>query len=98
MLRVRKNSLGICRVSRKCICSDWPGKVVCGVCTLRYVMRRKPTHKTDQRIFPSVAVAHIRILKDIGSSLGLGIVTWHGFRRGRTVDLLERGGANGVCL
>ena len=38
------------------------------------------------------------MLKELGKCHGLGPITWHGFRRGRTVDLLERGGANGVCV
>ena len=36
--------------------------------------------------------------KSIGKSFGSGSITWHGFRPGRTADLLERGGANGVCM
>ena len=49
-------------------------------------------------MFPCVVSKDIRLLKDFGKSQGMGSITWHGFRRGRTVDLLERGGANGVCM
>ena len=49
-------------------------------------------------VFPRVSVTDIQVLKEVGKAHGSGPITWHGFRRGRTVDLLERGGANGVCV
>lgn len=97
VLRVRKNSFNICRIARRCICRDWPNKVVCGVCSLKSMVR-KAKATGSHRVFPRVRREDIHILKSFGSSHGLGVVTWHGFRRGRTLDLLERGGANGVCL
>ena len=97
VLRVRKNSLEICRIERKCTCRDWPGKVICGVCSLRLVVRRAGA-SDGRRIFPGVCSSDIRILKTFGASHNVGPVTWHGFRRGRTCDLLERGGSNGTCI
>ena len=97
VLRIRKNSMDVSRVARRCICNDWPGKVICGVCSLKKIVRKRKDGVSG-RVFPHVGNSDINILKEVGRNHNLGAVTWHGFRRGRTVDLLERGGANGVCL
>ena len=97
LLRVRKNSLSQCRIARKCICGDWPNKVVCGVCSLKRILLKSKAGGAC-RVFPNVRTTDINILKEIGRQRDLGTVTWHGFRRGRTVDLLQRGGANGACV
>lgn len=96
VLRTRE-SLDICRIARRCICKGWPDKVICGVCSLKRILRQAQDGG-GCRVFPDVRSSDIDVLKGIGRCRGLGAITWHGFRRGRTVDLLEHGGANGVCL
>ena len=97
ILRKRKNTEEVSRITRRWICLDWPDKAVCGVCSLRRLVRRA-TSLDGLRVFPSICSADIYVLKIFGATRNLGPITWHGFRRGRTVDLLQRGGSNGVSI
>ena len=84
-LRVRKNKSEPSRIVRHCICEIWRPKIVCGVCALKKRLQR---HDGYGRLFPNIKASDIKVLKDISSQRELGHVTWHGFRRGRTEDVV----------
>ena len=85
-LRKRKNKPLPSSIVRFCICSVWRPKVVCGVCALRLALSQQTS---VGRLFPETKVTDINVLKDIGRAKELGNVTWHGFRRGRTEDVVS---------
>ena len=61
-------------------------------------MRTARGTSDGSRLFPRVRGRDIDVLKRFAMTKGLGMISWHGLRRGRTVDLLERGGTNGVNI
>ena len=64
----------------------WPDRLVCGVC----VLRRMVLGGAGQRqLFGDIKPSMIKLIKNVCHEKALGKVTWHGFRRGRTVDLAE---------
>ena len=85
-LRVRKNKRTPSVLRRYCICHVWPGKVVCGVCALKKALTE---HQGYGRLFPGVKASDVSILKEVGWRHDLGPVTLHGFRRGRTEDMVK---------
>ena len=84
-LRRRKHKDSPSIITRFCICAVWPSKVVCGVCTIKNIVNEQ---RQDFKVFPDVKVSDINIIKDISFHNDLGYVTWHGFRRGRTEDIV----------
>ena len=99
-LRRRKNTESRSNLKRFCICSDWIGQMVCGVCSLRAAVLRH-TGSSASRLFPRIRYTDIRVIKEVAEECGMPTVTWHGFRRGRTWDLLagrDRSGNPGTTL
>ena len=84
-LRRRKNKQHPSSITRRCICEIWRPKLVCGVCVLKKLLREK---EGTGRLFPQTRNTDVRFLKEIASRKELGSVTWHGFRRGRTEDVV----------
>ena len=84
-LRKRKNKPLPSSIVRFCICPIWRPKIVCGACALRKLVSEQ---NGVGRLFPQVVPGDIKILKDVGQANELGYVTWHGFRRGRTEDVV----------
>lgn len=85
-LKKRKNKPLPSKVTRSCICSVWPDLAVCGVCALKTVLNSRFAPRG--RLFPKVQTSDIQILKKISDRHELGHITWHGFRRGRTDDIV----------
>ena len=85
MFRTRKNKNYISRVSRKCTCSITP--LACGKCALDYQVSFARERRED-RVFWSVGNIGIRIFQKIAAEHRMPYPTWHGFRRGRTSDLV----------
>ncbi len=85
VLRSRKNKPVVSRVMRECQCHLTPG--ICGVCAL--VQQLKLAKQAGQKkVFWTVRPSDIRAVQGWAIELGLGRPTWHGFRRGRTSDLV----------
>ena len=87
-LRKRKNNHLPSKIKRFCICKVWRRKPICGVCVLKHILATRARGYRG-RIFPDVRLKDIQIMKDIGIKLHLGSITWHGFRRGRTDDIVN---------
>ena len=86
-LRRRKNTNYQTNLVRYCICKVWEPLCICGVCALRQAIRvMKAPHG---QIFDGLRTTMISVIKDIAQDNGLGRATWHGFRRGRTMDVLQ---------
>ena len=86
VLRIRKNKDVPTSVVRKCQCADtqW----LCGVCALLAQVRSARNEGQDL-VFPAVKSSDINVIKNVSRDLAMDMrVTWHGFRRGRTSDLL----------
>jgi hypothetical protein len=85
VLRRRKNKDYISVVKRKCQCRNTPS--ICGVHALIYQLKlaREGGHKL---VFWSVKAKDIECLKRYARQLSIPCPTWHGFRRGRTCDLV----------
>ena len=86
-LRRRKNCQLPSVVERACICKLWPQRYICGVCALRQAIAVKP--KGVSKLFGDVKPSDISVVRDIAAAHGFGRITWHGLRRGRTVDVLN---------
>ena len=86
-LHRRKNEAQQSNVVRYCICPIWKPLCICGVCAMRQAVREM---KEDRgRVFAGLSPNMITVIKDIANKHGLGLATWHGFRRGRTLDVLQ---------
>jgi len=87
-LRRRKNTGVPSEIKRHCICKVWrpKGFFVCGPCVLRKIIRERPGRR--DRLFQHVKPSDIELIKKITHARGLGHATWHGFRRGRTMDVV----------
>ena len=86
ILRVRKNKDVPTSIRRKCQCQDTPW--LCGVCAL-YAQVQDARGSGSTRVFPDVVPSDISVIQKVARDTGFeGKVTWHGFRRGRTSDLL----------
>ena len=85
VLRSRKNKPVVSRVMRECQCHLTPK--ICGVCALKKQLR-VAKQAGQKKIFWSVRASDIRLVQTWAIELGLGRPTWHGFRRGRTSDLV----------
>ena len=88
VLRRRKNNDKPSEIIRHCICEVWipRGFVICGPCTLRKLVDERPGR--CDRLFRGINAKDITIIKKIALDKGLGPATWHGFRRGRTMDVV----------
>ena len=84
-LRIRKNKSYETLISRECTCNVTP--LCCGPCALRYQM--KLVSSTSSVVFPGTKYTDILTLKKYASELGYPPPSWHGFRRGRTTDLIS---------
>ena len=85
-LRRRKNTPEQSNLERHCIWKVWPTLCICGVCALRQAVRQMEPKRGG--IFAGLKPSMISIIKDIAVKHGIGSATWHGFRRGRTMDVL----------
>jgi hypothetical protein len=86
--RKRKNNPNPSSIKRFCICAAWgEHQVVCGVCPLKKLLLQAGNEQG--RLFPRVRKNDIKLLKKISHDLELSFVTWHGFRRGRTEDIVQ---------
>ena len=88
VLRRRKNNDKPSEIIRHCICGVWipQGFVICGPCTLRKLVSERPG--SCDRLFQGIKATDINVIKKIALDKGLGPATWHGFRRGRTMDVV----------
>ena len=85
VLRRRKNKDYVSVIRRKCQCKHTPS--ICGVHAL--IQQVKLARKGGQKhVFWSVKAKDIVCLKRYARELSLPCPTWHGFRRGRTCDLV----------
>ena len=87
-LRRRKNTEKPSEIQRHCICGIWrpKGFFVCGPCILRKLVKERPGRR--DKLFQDVKPSDIGLIKKIAHDFGLGHATWHGFRRGRTMDVV----------
>ena len=86
VLRVRKNKDVATAIRRTCQCEDTPW--LCGVCALHVQVKQARDEGRD-RVFPAVNPSDISVIRRVAVDVSYeGRVTWHGFRRGRTSDLL----------
>jgi len=85
ILRTRKNKQHVSRISRRCQCHV--NRLVCGACAIRYQLRLSKA-KGSTRLF-NIKYSDIRKLQDIAKRKCWAYPTWHGFRRGRTTDLVS---------
>ena len=85
VLRTRKNKQHISKISRRCQCHI--NDMVCGACAIRQQLKVSKA-KGLKRLF-SIKYGDIRKLQDIASRKCWPYPTWHGFRRGRTTDLVS---------
>ena len=85
VFRRRKNKNYVSRVSRKCTCRITP--YACGKCALdkQVTIARE---KGEERVFWTVGNIDIRVFQSIAAKHGMPYPTWHGFRRGKTSDLV----------
>jgi len=88
VLRRRKNKDKPSEIIRYCICDVWipQGFILCGPCTLRKLVSERPVR--CDRLFQGIKATDINVIKKIALDKGLGPATWHGFRRGRTMDVV----------
>jgi hypothetical protein len=91
--RKRKADPNGAAISRDCVCGS-QSPFLCGVCALRAQCR---DHQ-ESRLSPSVPIFFdfppsrcLKELRDTAAPLGIHPVTWHGFRRGMTNDLVRGG-------
>ena len=85
-IRDRKNKNFSSAISRRCTheVSPW----ACGKCALeeQVYLAREGGHA---KVFWEVSNNDIRVLREIAHEKNLPYPTWHGFRRGRTCDLVS---------
>ena len=91
----RKHRPFLCRIARACWCKIAPQ--VCGACELEKLSTQ--ARDNSSFILSQNKSQMIKRLKEVGSRIGESKVTWHGLRRGRTVDLLRMRDSRGrpVC-
>ena len=85
-LRRRKNKNFQSSISRSCSCSITP--YACGKCALDYQTALSRKHMHD-KVFWQISNSDIKHVQEAAAALGLPYPTWHGFRRGRTCDLVS---------
>ena len=86
-LRKRKNCNRPCVIRRRCVCST--NALACGACSLRKAVELQPKNAGRSKLFPGVKASDVNMIKKICHENALGYFTWHGPRRGRTVDLVQ---------
>ena len=86
ILSQRKNRAFESKITRSCWCSIL--KVKCGTCILKDIVNNNDNDDSDF-IFPQNSAKLTNILKFVASKEGVTNATWHGIRRGRTVDLIR---------
>jgi len=85
VLRKRKNKPTVSTIHKECQCHLTPA--CCGVCALKtQVVLAK--NESKSRVLWSVTSADIKVIQKSAVELSLDRPTWHGFRRGRTSDLV----------
>ena len=85
VLRKRKNKPTVSVIYRECQCHLTPA--ICGVCALKTQIVLSKRHN-EARVFWTVSTSDIKIIQRYAVDLSLDRPTWHGFRRGRTSDLV----------
>lgn len=85
VLKKRKNKPTVSVIYRECQCHLTPA--ICGVCALKTQIVLSKKHN-ESRVFWTVSAADIKIIQRYAVDLSLDRPTWHGFRRGRTSDLV----------
>ena len=85
VLRKRKNKPTVSVIYRECQCHLTPA--ICGVCALKtqIVLSKR---NGQSRVFWTVSASDIKVIQQYAVELSLERPTWHGFRRGRTSDLV----------
>ena len=86
VLRIRKNKSTRSIIRRKCTCKQTP--IACGKCALDEQVRSE-RRKGSSLVFPNVRSRDIEYLQSVAKRRDLPRPTWHGFRRGRTTDLVQ---------
>ena len=82
----RKNKEFKSTISRPCTCAST--KWACGACAIRHQLGEAKRQK-QARLFWEVSNSDIKIIQKIALQLNIPYPTWHGFRRGRTCDLVS---------
>jgi len=85
ILRTRKNKQHVSKISRRCQCHI--NDLVCGACAIRHQLRLSKA-RGSKRLF-DIKYSDIRKIQDIAQRKCWAYPTWHGFRRGRTTDLVS---------
>ena len=67
------------------------GDLFCGVCSIKAHVKQK--HRSADRVFSSVSLSDIDLIRSICASLDISGVSWHTFRRSAAQDMLSSGGA-----
>ena len=87
ILSRRKNRPYESRITRTCWCLL--SATSCGVCRLRRVLSRSNNKGAHKFLFPQNKAGLSKLLKQAAEKIGLQGASWHGLRRGRTLDLLN---------
>ena len=85
VLSKRKNRQYESRIARGCWCKVCPE--ICGACVLRRIYHSDIAE--HEKVFPQDKSRLTRVFKETAKSADCHNATWHGLRRGRTVDLLN---------
>ena len=85
VLKSRKNKDTVSSIRRDCQCPNTPE--CCGVCALKYQVRLA-RESNQSKVFWSVKSSDIAFVQEVARDLAMPRPTWHGFRRGRTTDLV----------
>ena len=85
VLKSRKNRDVVSAIRRDCQCPNTPQ--CCGVCALKQQVSLA-REKGESKVFWSVKSGDIALVQEAARDLALARPTWHGFRRGRTTDLV----------
>ena len=85
-LRTRKNKDFRSDISRRCYCEETP--YACGKCALDCQVSLARNEK-QSKVFWEVSNMDIRVIQQVCKDNNIPHPTWHGFRRGRTTDLVS---------
>lgn len=87
ILSRRKNRPYESRITRTCWCVLSLSS--CGVCRLRRTLAGANHKGSHKFLFPQNKAGLSKLLKQAAEKIGLEGASWHGLRRGRTLDLLN---------
>ena len=96
VLSRRKNRPYESRITRTCWCVL--SATQCGVCRLKRLLSKANDSPSHKPIFPQNKTGLSKLLKQAAEKIGLQGASWHGLRRGRTLDLLNLKDAKGRPL